>query len=347
MLIRQYKGLTATDFYLKFDRMKHISVLVPKGAAALSCIEGPFTLFNKVNDFLATIGKPPMFIVQLVGINKEARVYDRLFRVYPDLVLDEVYKTDLIIIPAVNGDMETVIAENNDFFPWITAQYKGGAEVASLCVGAFLLAATGLVKGKRCATHWLSAHQFSKMFPDVEMVSDKVVTDENGIYSSGGANSFWNLLLYLIEKYTDREMAILSAKYFAIEIDRSNQSSFIMFKGQRDHQDDSVKKAQDFIELNFQEKISVDQLSDMLAIGRRSFERRFKKATTNTVAEYIQRVKIEAAKKDFETSRKNITEVMCDVGYSDTKAFRTIFKKNTGLSPIEYRNKYNKEALAL
>lgn len=327
--------------------MKHISVLVPKGAAALSCIEGPFTLFNKANDFLASIGKPPMFIVQLVGLNKEAQVYDRLFRVYPDLVLKEVSKTDLIIIPAVNGNMEAVIAENNDFFPWITAQYKAGAEVASLCVGAFLLAATGLVNGKRCATHWLSAHEFSKMFPDVEMVSDKIVTDEHGIYSSGGANSFWNLLLYLIEKYTDREMAILAAKYFAIEIDRSSQSSFIMFKGQRDHQDDSVKKAQDFIELNFQDKITVDQLADMLAVGRRSFERRFKKATTNTIAEYIQRVKMEAAKKDFETSRKNITEVMCDVGYSDTKAFRTIFKKNTGLSPIEYRNKYNKEALVL
>lgn len=288
-----------------------------------------------------------MFIVQLVGLNKEAQVYDRLFRVYPDLVLKEVSKTDLIIIPAVNGNMEAVIAENNDFFPWITAQYKAGAEVASLCVGAFLLAATGLVNGKRCATHWLSAHEFSKMFPDVEMVSDKIVTDEHGIYSSGGANSFWNLLLYLIEKYTDREMAILAAKYFAIEIDRSSQSSFIMFKGQRDHQDDSVKKAQDFIELNFQDKITVDQLADMLAVGRRSFERRFKKATTNTIAEYIQRVKMEAAKKDFETSRKNITEVMCDVGYSDTKAFRTIFKKNTGLSPIEYRNKYNKEALVL
>ncbi|SMD00869.1 GlxA family transcriptional regulator [Pedobacter africanus] len=327
--------------------MKHISVLVPKGATALSCIEGPFILFNRVNDFLAAMGKPPMFIVQLVGLSKDAQVYDRLFRVSPDLVIADVYKTDLIIIPAVNGDMEKVIEDNTDFLPWIAAQHKAGAEVASLCVGAFLLAATGLVNGKRCATHWLSAHHFSKMFPQIEMVSDKVVTDENGIYSSGGANSFWNLLLYLVEKYTDREMAILCSKYFAIEIDRSSQSSFIMFKGQRDHQDESIKKAQDFIELNFQDKISVDQLSDMLAIGRRSFERRFKKATTNTVAEYIQRVKIEAAKKDFETSRKNITEVMCDVGYSDTKAFRTIFKKNTGLSPIEYRNKYNKEALVL
>jgi transcriptional regulator GlxA family with amidase domain len=141
-------------------------------------------------------------------------------------------------------------------------------------------------------------------------------------------------------------MAVLFAKYFEIEIDRYSQSAFIMFSGQRQHQDESVKKAQEFIENNFQDKTTIDQLADMLALGRRSLERRFKKATNNTVVEYIQRVKIEAAKKSFETSRKNINEVMFDVGYSDTKAFRTTFRKITGLSPVEYRNKYNREALS-
>src|SRR5690606_8937544 len=102
-------------------------------------------------------------------------------------------------------------------------------------------------------------------------------------------------------------------------------------------------KAQEFIENNVTEKILVDELADKFAIGRRHFERRFKKATNNTPIEYIQRVKIEAAKKMLETSQKNVNEVMYDVGYSDIKAFRTVFKKITGLTPIEYRNKYNKE----
>jgi transcriptional regulator GlxA family with amidase domain len=327
--------------------MKHISILVPKGAAALSCIEGPYIAFTKVNEFLEGMGKLPLFKVQLVGLTKEEQVYDRLFKVSPDLTTEETLKTDLIIIPAVNGNMENVISINKDFLPWITRQYENGAEVASLCVGAFLLASTGLLKEKKCATHWLAANDFRKMFPDVKLVSDKIITDEQGIYSSGGANSFWNLLLYLIEKYTDREMAIYISKYFEIEVDRMSQSSFIMFRGQRDHQDESVKKAQEFIEHNYQDKITVDQLSSMLAVGRRSLERRFKKATCNTVSEYIQRVKTEAAKKSFETSRKNINEIMFDVGYSDTKSFRMMFKKNTGLSPVEYRNKYNKEAVVL
>lgn len=327
--------------------MKHVSILVPRGAAALSCIEGPYTLFTRVNDFLANSGRTPLFQVQLVGITAEAQVYDRFFTVTPDRTLEERFKTDIIIIPAVNGDMETVLAENQAFLPWIVTQYQAGAEVASLCVGAFMLAATGLLDGKKCATHWLSANLFRKMFPSVELVSDKIITDEHGVYSSGGANSYWNLLLYLIEKYTDREMSIQCSKYFAIEIDRSNQASFIMFKGQRDHQDESILKAQEFIENNFHDKITVDQLSSMFAIGRRSLERRFKKATCNTVSEYIQRVKIEAAKKIFETSRKNVDEIMIDVGYSDTKAFRTVFKRTTGLSPVEYRNKYNKEVLSM
>lgn len=300
-----------------------------------------------MNDFLLSVGKMPAFKVQLVGLNREEQVYHRFFKISPDITIDDPHKADLIIIPAVNGDMNKIIEENEDFIYWMLKQRKTGAELASLCVGAFLLAATGLLKGKQCATHWVSANTFRLMFPDVNLVSDKIITDEQGIYSSGGASSFWNLLLYLVEKYTDREMAVLCAKYFAIEIDRTDQSSFIIFKGQRDHQDESVKKAQEYIEAHYHEKIMVDQLSSMFAIGRRSFERRFKKATSNTISEYIQRVKIEAAKKAIETTRKNIDEIMYEVGYSDIKAFRMIFKKTTGLSPVEYRNKYNKEAVAV
>ena len=169
------------------------------------------------------------------------------------------------------------------------------------------------------------------------------MTEENGIYTSGGAYSYLNLLIYLIEKYAGRDIAILISKAFMIDIDKVSQSPFIIFQGQKEHDDEPVKRAQEFIEKNFQEKIRVDQLATMHALSRRNLERRFKKATANTVTEYIQRVKIEAAKKYFETKRENINEVMYSVGYADTKAFRTTFKKITGLSPIQYRNKYNRE----
>jgi transcriptional regulator GlxA family with amidase domain len=325
--------------------MKHISILVPKGDAVVACIEGSFKLFNIANQFLEMRGKPPLFKVHLAGLTREARVYDKFFTVYPDLAISEINKTDLIVIPAVNGDMDKVIAMNDGFLPWIRSRYKDGAEVASLCVGAFLLAATGLLKGKRCSTHWIAEEAFRRMFPDVNLLSHKIITNEQGLYTSGGATSFWNLLLYLIEKHTDREMAIQIAKYYEIEIDRNSQASFIMFKGQKDHDDEPIKRAQEFIESNFQNKITVDELASMLALSRRNLERRFKKATSNTVVGYIQRVKIEAAKLSLESSRQNINEVMYKVGYSDTKAFRTVFNKITGLSPVQYRSKYNREIL--
>jgi transcriptional regulator GlxA family with amidase domain len=323
--------------------MKHISILVPKGDVALSCIEGSFTVFNKVNDFLKEMGRPPLFTVQLIGLSKEAEVYHKLFRVTPDQTIGETKKTDLIIIPAVNGKMEQVIDINKEFFPWITAQYKGGAEVASLCVGTFLLASTGLLSGKKCSTHWIAANDFRKMFPDVDLVSEKIITDEQGIYSSGGANSFLNLILYLVEKYAGREVAVWCSKVYEIEIERNSQNPFLIFNGQKEHDDELIRKAQEFIEKNFQEKITVDQLASMFALSRRNLERRFKKATANTTVEYLQRVKIEAAKLSLESSRENVNEVMYKVGYTDTKAFRNTFKRYTGLSPVEYRNKYNRD----
>ena len=322
--------------------MKNVAILVPE-TAIIEAVADPLYMFNAVNQFLVASGKGPLFNVQLVGHSKEIKLNNSLFSVHTDALIKDVKKTDLIFIPAISGDIATALELNNDLVPWIIEQYKKGAELASLCIGAFLLASTGLLNGKKCSTHWNRANEFRNMFPDVELVDGSIITEEQGIYSSGGANSYWNLLLYLVEKYTDRDTAILASKFFAVDIDRQSQSSFMMFQGQKEHEDDEIIKSQEFIEANYQEKITVDKLADMVAIGRRSFERRFKKATNNTVIEYIQRVKIEAAKRSFESSHKNINEVMFGVGYTDTKAFRTIFKKITGLTPIEYRNKYNKQ----
>jgi transcriptional regulator GlxA family with amidase domain len=322
--------------------MKHISILVPRGAI-LGSLEGSRQLFTQVNQLLKERYEDPAFNVQLVGLSKETPLAGGLFVANTAVLLDDVQKTDLVIIPAVDGDLQVAIENNKAFIPWIKRQYENGAEVASLCVGAFLLAATGILNGRKCATHWAAANLFKKMFPEVNLVTEKIITDEHRIYSSGGAFSYLNLILYLIEKHAGREMSILLAKLFAIEIERQNQSSFIIFQGQKAHEDEIVKKAQDYIEKNYHEKITVDELASMFAISRRNLERRFKKVTYNSVVEYIQRVRIEAAKMSLERNRDNVNEAMYKVGYNDTKAFRTTFKKITGLSPLEYRNKYNRQ----
>lgn len=325
--------------------MKHISILIPEGNISLVNVEGCHQIFSEVNGVLARAGKPPMFKIQLVGIRKETSLIKGLFSIRPDVLIGDVEHTDLIIIPAIHGNKKQVIEENKEFIPWLIEQYRQGASIASLCIGAFLLAGTGLLDGKKCATHWVEADAFREMFPDVILVPDKIITDEHGIFTSGGAYSWLNLALYLIEKFAGRDMAIVCSKLFEIQIERNSQSAFMIFNPQKQHEDDVIKKVQEYIEKNYEERISVDDLATKFGLSRRNLERRFRKVTYNSIVEYLQRVRIEAAKQTLERNRENVNEAMYKAGYNDIKAFRTTFKKLTGLSPLEYRNKYSKAAV--
>lgn len=321
--------------------MKHISILVPQGAI-LGSIEGPRQVLTEVNKYHQTLGQPVLFDVQLVGLTETVLVAGGKYVVYADARTNDIHRTDLILIPALDGDLSQTVAANQAFVPWIVDQYRQGAEVGSLCVGAFLLASTGLLDGRQCATHWMAARAFRQLFPQVCLVEDRIITDEAGLYSSGGAFSYLNLILYLIEKYAGRPTAVFMAKAFQIEIDRHSQSPFIIFQGQKEHADETIRAVQQHIESNVTERYTVDELALQFGIGRRNLERRFKQATANSVVEYIQRVKIEAAKLQLESSRDNINEVMYGVGYADPKAFRQTFRKITGLSPTDYRQKFNR-----
>jgi transcriptional regulator GlxA family with amidase domain len=237
-----------------------------------------------------------------------------------------------------------VLKDNAALINWVREQYKMGAEIASICTGAFLVAATGLLVGRSCSTHWNAAADFRRLFPEIDLQIDKLITAQQGIYTNGGAYSFLNLILFLVEKYFDRQTAIYCSKVFQIEIERTSQSPFFIFQAQKEHGDEMVCKAQNYIEENLIERISFEELASKLAVSRRNFDRRFIKATGNTPVEYLQRVKVEVAKKTLEKGRKTIFEVMNEVGYSDDKAFREVFKKITGLSPLNYKAKYSREA---
>jgi transcriptional regulator GlxA family with amidase domain len=325
--------------------MKNVSILIPRGHFSLVNVAGTYQMLSWVNEFLGQEGQDPLFHLHLVGLSKSMTQPSGFFITCPQLLLDEVKKTDLIILPAVHGEFQYNLNLNAELIPWLINHYRSGAEIASFCVGTFLLAATGLLDGKPSSTHWQFANEFRKLFPRVQLMDHRILTEAGGIYTSGGAYSFTNLIIYLIEKFAGRDVAVNAAKVFMIDIDRTCQSPFIIFAGQKAHQDQVILYAQEYIEKNFSEKITIEELASMVRIGRRTFERRFKKATSNTVAEYIQRVKMEAAKKQLETEQKMVSEVMYDVGYNDVKAFRDVFRKMTGMSPLGYRNKYYKEIM--
>jgi transcriptional regulator GlxA family with amidase domain len=322
--------------------MKHISILVPKGQNNLSSIVGSYKILLRANNYYKEKTNKDLYTIELIGNAKNVSFHNGLFSVKPHKNIAEINSTQLIIIPSLNHTYELAIQSNKKMIDWISVQHQKGAEIACICTGAFFLAATGLLDGKICSTHWAFAELFKQKFPAINLQTDKLITDEAGIYTNGGAFSFLNLILYLVEKLYDRETAIFCAKVFQIEIDRQQQSGFIIFKGQKTHGDELILKTQQYIEKNIHQKISIDSLADKYALGRRTFDRRFIKATGNSPLEYTQRVKIEAAKKQLENNNKNINEIMFEVGYSDEKAFRELFKRITGMSPLEYRSRYGR-----
>ena len=320
-----------------------VTVFAPE-RGVIEAVTPPYRSFKAANDFLIACGKKPMFEVEYVGLTPFVSANNGEYTIKTNRLLKDVTKTDLLIIPPVYGDTAEGVKTNAEAIPYIQKLYKNGCSVASLCLGAFILAETGLLNGKKCSTHWAFIEEFRNRYPEIQVVDGAIITEIGNIYSSGGAASLWNLVLYLIEKFSDRETAVLISKNFALDIDRNSQTVFAIFKGQKSHPDKEIIKVQDFIEKNFTEKMTIDDLATIANTGSRTFQRRFTNATNNTPLEYIQRVRIEAAKQLFEASRKNVSEVMYDVGYSDTKTFRDIFKKVTGLTPLEYRNKYTKVA---
>ena len=328
--------------------MKHLSILVPgeqTNMSTIACIVGAYQVFSEANNYLASKGEKPLFNIVLVGATRNDFLDNNLLSVKHQFAITEIENTNLIIIPAsLIRSYETASKNNKVLVDWVTKQYKKGAEIASMCAGSFMLASTGLLTGKVCSTHWALSETFRELFPDVILQTDKLITDEDGIYTNGGAYSFLNLLMYLVEKFYDRQTAIHCAKYFQIDLERNLQAEFSIFNGHKKHNDEAIATAQKIIEENYQDKISIEKLSSDLGVSRRNFDRRFIKATGITPLDYLQRVKIEAAKKMFETTRKTVNEIMYYVGYNDAKAFREVFSRVTGLSPLDYKSRYNKES---
>jgi transcriptional regulator GlxA family with amidase domain len=321
--------------------MKQVTFLMADGVLKPSCLFGAIEVLEKANEFYVNQGQRPYYTIQLAGVNLQQKLLNTSFSLQGVQDVHTVKKTDVIILPSFDSRDDFAINRSREALDWVTAQYKDGAEVASLCTGAFLLAATGLLKGQPCSTHWKAETAFRALFPELNLVTHKIITDHKGLYTAGGAQSSLNLMLYLVEKYNGREAALYCAKVLQIDIERNSQSPFIVFEGLKEHADIEILSVQDYIESHIEDKVTVDFLADRCAMNRINFSRRFKRATKISPVDYIQRVKMEAAKRGLEAGRKNVNEIMYAVGYTDVKAFRLIFKKVAGLTPLEYRSKFS------
>jgi len=322
--------------------MKKISLLVHEDVYS-SSVAGVIDLFAGANWCLQLAGKGPAFKLELVSEKVKNIQLDAPAQFICFTTIEEVMQTDLIIVPGFNGDSQAILKKNKAVVDWIREMNGLGAEIASLCVGSFFLAEAGLLDGKIATSHWAAAEEMQSRYPLIKMKADHVITDQGGVYTSGGGFSSIKLVLYIIEKFCGRETALWISKRFSIDIDQVSQSHFAIFTGQHGHNDEVILQSQSYIEQHYSNDISIDEVSSLSNTGRRNFVRRFKAATNNTPIEYLQRVRIEAAKKALEDNNAQLNDVMVNSGYKDIKTFRMIFKRMTGLSPTDYRKKYSRD----
>ncbi|MCT4637647.1 MAG: helix-turn-helix domain-containing protein [Bacteroidales bacterium] len=296
--------------------------------AVKSSVIGPYDMLSQINDLTATF-RPDLKIkqvdVSIVNIDNINR--------------DITY--DLIIIPAMHFIyIKEVLEQFSDYNDWFTDQYNRGAEIASMCLGAFILASTGLLNGKPATTHWMGADNFRQMFPDVNLVDERIITDYQRIYTSGGAYSFTSMIVYLVDKIFGHDVAVLISKVFLVNINDISQTSFNILSLQKNHGNDDIERVQAYIEQNFTEELPVADLASLANMTLRTFERNFKKYTGDTPSVYIRKVKIEKAKRLLETETIGVEQVCYEVGYSDFASFRKVFKKIVGIIPSEYKKIY-------
>ena len=319
--------------------MKKIAILLSKNYKLLS-VAAILDVFETVNKFHLASNKEAPFDIKILVSEDQLLKNEEAFG-YKLNAISTAEVMDLILMPAfTTDDMKQTLQENLVCIPHIIKQYNDGASLGTFCTGAFLLGASGLLNGKIATTHVDASNGFANAFPEVKLKADKTVTQDGRLYTSGGATSSFHLLLHLIQEFCGKEMAIKIAKVFAIDMDRDKQSYFSTFQPSRNHNDDLVAIAQDKIEANYHDTATIEELIKDIPSSRRNIVRRFKQITGITPIEYLQQTRIEAAKKLLERTAQQMTEVIFQSGYSDPKAFRKIFKKSVGMTPSQYREKF-------
>lgn len=299
-------------------------------------------VFETVNKFYLKDDQLAPFQINIFcGGEERSKLAVSFFHGYELKSIHLVNQQDIIMIPSfVTDDVKEAIKQNYQSIRWLINQYHAGAEIASFCTGAFLLAATGLLNGKIATTHVDACRDFSEAFPEVKLKPDKTVTQDGRLYTSGGATSSFHLMIHLLQINCCKEIAVKIAKLYSIDMDRHNQSYFSTFQTVQHHEDDIVAMAQRKIEMAYHNTGTIEEMIRDIPASRRNIVRRFKQAIGVTPIEYLQHIRIAAAKKLLEETTEQMTAVIHKSGYNDPKAFRKIFRKAVGMTPSEYRGKF-------
>jgi len=322
--------------------MKKVAILAAEHTV-LSTIASPMDMFLQAGVLWnVTMGEnpSPLFDVKIVTADGEPVMALNNIPLIPSCSMGEIDDVDLIVLPSQGFFFNPQDKSHAERIEWLKTCYEKGADLASVCGGAFTLASTGLLDGKTATTHWGLAKQFKKSFPKVDLRTDQLVTDEGRLFCGGGISADLNLSLYLIEKYYGREIALQSSRCTMVDLDRTCQSPFVMFTPEKNHADSMVLEAQLRMENKLLDQVSIEDMANEAGVSIRQFNRRFKAATGVTVNNYLQLVRVDAAKASLVNTDLSIEEISLNTGYENISFFRRLFKKQTSLTPSEYRKRF-------
>jgi transcriptional regulator GlxA family with amidase domain len=304
---------------------------------------GPMEVFRQAGVLWNLLtGKPqnPPFHVTTASVDGKPVLCDGPIHIKPMAAIRDIRKTDLIFIPTTGLSLDDVVERNAPVVPWLKRWHKRGVAIASVCSGVGLVAATGMLDGKRATTHWALAERFREKYPRVKWMPELMVTEDRGFYCGGGVHAALDLSLYLVEKFCGHDIAMESAKALLIETPRAWQAGFAVVPLKTEHNDDAISSAQDWLHQNFHRPFSLDAPARGVGMSLRNFVRRFKRATGDSPLIYLQKLRIAAAKRLLESNHRSMQEISNAVGYQDVAFFRVLFERHTGVSPSAYRERF-------
>jgi transcriptional regulator GlxA family with amidase domain len=259
--------------------------------------------------------------------------------------IKQIESADVIVIPSVlvqGGEWQQ--GRYSEIVTWLGRMHAAGAQLCSTCSGVLLLAETGLLDGKDATIHWMYARTFQRNFPNVRLRLDRalVAAGKHQEFLMSGASTSWHdLILYLIAQHAGPTTAQTVAKMFAFQWHAEGLSPYVVFEPVTDHGDAAIQKAQTWLSRNFSVANPIEQAARVSGIPERSFKRRFKNATGHAPINYVQRLRVEEAKRRLERTRAPVDEISWNVGYEDPAFFRRLFKRITGVTAGAYRRKFH------
>ena len=321
--------------------MKNITILALAGSP-LSAIALPADIFLAAGVFwnkLFGLPEEPRFTVRIATLDGLPVRCQGSIVINAECALADIGQPNLLIIAPLT-DLHHPLLRSANLHDRLRDLHNRGIHLASICTGAFLLAATGLLDGKKATTHWALRQVFAKRYPRVQLEISQTVTDEDSLLCSGGANAGGDLALHLVRRYCGNETALHCARALLLDPARISQAPYEVFSSVAQHDDLPVQSIQSWLEEHLQDAIRIDDLATRAAMSRRTFERRFKNATGDSPLRYLQRLRVERAKFLLESGRETFDTITGQVGYEDASTFRRIFLQNTGLQPGSYREKF-------